>query len=67
MTRYLGGSDVGFEVPGLGVFVAPNLTPDTDTGLGAWTREQIVTAIRTGVRPMAASWRRACPGAALQG
>jgi mono/diheme cytochrome c family protein len=50
-SRYLGGSDVGFEVPGLGVFVPPNLTSDKDTGLGAWTRHQIVTAIRTGVRP----------------
>jgi hypothetical protein len=28
MKRYLGGSDVGFEVPGLGVFYPPNLTPD---------------------------------------
>jgi mono/diheme cytochrome c family protein len=51
MARYLGGSDVGFAVPDLGVFVAPNLTPDKDTGLGAWSRQQIVTAIRTGVRP----------------
>jgi mono/diheme cytochrome c family protein len=50
-SRYLGGSDVGFEVPGLGVFVAPNLTPDKDTGLGNWTRQEIVTAIRTGTRP----------------
>lgn len=24
MTKYLGGSDVGFAIPGLGVFVAPN-------------------------------------------
>ena len=32
MKRYLGGSDVGFEVPGLGVFYAPNLTPDKETG-----------------------------------
>jgi mono/diheme cytochrome c family protein len=51
MARQLGGSDVGFEVPELGVFVGPNLTPDNDTGLGTWTRQQIVTAIRTGVRP----------------
>lgn len=50
-SRYLGGSDVGLEVPGLGVFVAPNLTPDKDTGLGNWTKQEIVTAIRTGVRP----------------
>lgn len=51
MKRYLGGSDVGFAIPGSGVFVGQNLTPDTDTGLGAWTADQIVTAIRTGKRP----------------
>jgi mono/diheme cytochrome c family protein len=50
MARFLGGSDVGFEIPGLGVFVGPNLTPDP-TGLGDWTNEQIVTALQTGVRP----------------
>ena len=49
--RYLGGSDVGFAIPGQGVFVAPNLTPDKATGLGNWTVAQIVTAITTGVRP----------------
>ena len=51
MKRYLGGSDVGFEVPGLGVFYGPNLTPDDETGLGKWTKEQIATAITTGKRP----------------
>jgi mono/diheme cytochrome c family protein len=51
MTRYLGGSDVGFELPDLGVFVGPNLTADKETGLGAWTDEQIATALTTGVRP----------------
>lgn len=51
MTRYLGGSDVGFEVPGLGVFYGANLTPDKETGLGSWTKEQIATAIRTGKTP----------------
>jgi mono/diheme cytochrome c family protein len=50
-SRYLGGSDVGFEVPGLGVFYGPNLTPDKDTGLGNWTNAQIATAIMTGKRP----------------
>src|SRR5262249_408498 len=45
MSRFLGGSDVGLEVPGLGVFVAPNLTPDKVTGLGNWTKDQIATAI----------------------
>jgi mono/diheme cytochrome c family protein len=51
MTKFLGGSDVGFAVPGLGVFVGPNLTPDKATGLGAWTDKDIVTAITTGKRP----------------
>ena len=51
MTRYLGGSDVGFEIPGLGVFVGPNLTPDKETGLGGWSNEQIVAALKTGKRP----------------
>jgi mono/diheme cytochrome c family protein len=51
MARYLGGSDVGFAIPGRGVFVAPNLTPDKETGLGNWTIEQIVTALQTGARP----------------
>jgi mono/diheme cytochrome c family protein len=51
MSRFLGGSDVGLEVPGLGVFVAPNLTPDKVTGLGNWTKDQIAAAIQTGVRP----------------
>lgn len=48
--RFLGGSDVGFKIPP-GVFHGPNLTPDKETGLGNWTDEQIITAIRTGKRP----------------
>ena len=51
MARFLGGSDVGFGIPGHGVFVGPNLTPDKETGLGNWTAQQIVTAITTGERP----------------
>ena len=51
MTRFLGGSEVGFEIPGLGVFHGPNLTPDNETGLGRWSTEQIVTAFTTGTRP----------------
>lgn len=51
MSRYLGGSDVGFAIPGLGVFVGRNLTPDKETGLGKWTRAQIITAFTTGKRP----------------
>ena len=51
MPRYLGGSDVGFEIPGHGVFAGPNLTSDKETGLGGWTDEQVATALTTGVRP----------------
>src|SRR6516162_2175822 len=51
MTHYLAGSDVGFEIPGLGVFVGPNLTPDPETGLGKWTEAQIVATLQTGKRP----------------
>jgi len=51
MTKFLGGSDVGFAIPGLGVFVGPNLTPDRQTGLGDWTEEQVVTALTKGQTP----------------
>src|SRR5271169_7262739 len=51
MNRYLAGSDVGFSIPGQGVFVGQNLTPDTETGIGSWTAGQIVAAVRTGKRP----------------
>jgi mono/diheme cytochrome c family protein len=51
MKRFLGGSEVGFALPDLGVFYGSNLTPDRATGLGNWTVEEIATAIRTGIRP----------------
>jgi mono/diheme cytochrome c family protein len=50
MARYLAGGDVGFEMPGLGIFYPPNITRD-ETGIGSWTEEQIIAAVRTGVRP----------------
>ena len=51
MARALAGSDVGFEIPGLGIFYPPNLTPDRETGLGAWSAAEIIAAVRTGARP----------------
>lgn len=51
MNRYLGGSEVGFHIPELGVFHGPNLTPDDETGLGRWSADDIVRAIQTGTRP----------------
>ena len=49
--RTLAGSEVGFGIPGVGVFVGGNLTPDKETGLGGWTNEQIIAAITKGVMP----------------
>jgi mono/diheme cytochrome c family protein len=51
MDRYLAGADVGFMIPGAGTFYAPNLTGDAETGLGKWSVDEIVAAIRSGVRP----------------
>ncbi|MGH6973774.1 MAG: c-type cytochrome [Stellaceae bacterium] len=51
MAHQLGGSDVGFAIPDLGVFVGSNLTPDKETGLGKWTTQQVVTVLTTGKRP----------------
>jgi len=39
------------KLPGGGTFRAPNITPDRGTGIGAWTDEQIIAAVRRGVRP----------------
>lgn len=50
-SKMLGGSDVGFFVPELGYFWAPNLTPDKETGLGNWSEAEILLALREGTRP----------------
>jgi hypothetical protein len=50
-SRALSGSEVGFEVPQLGVFYGSNLTPDKETGLGNWSVAEIVTAFTKGITP----------------
>jgi mono/diheme cytochrome c family protein len=50
-SRALAGGDVGFKLPGLGIFYPSNLTSDKETGLGKWSAEQIRAAITKGVRP----------------
>jgi len=47
----LAGSDIGFEVPGMGFVYPPNLTPDEETGLGKWSDEEVIAAFTTGMRP----------------
>ena len=32
-------------------YFAPNISPDRETGIGSWSKEQIVRALREGVRP----------------
>ena len=39
-----------FELPGMTAYAA-NITPDDETGIGSWTDEQIIAAIREGKRP----------------
>ncbi|HUF47327.1 MAG TPA: c-type cytochrome [Vicinamibacterales bacterium] len=37
-------------IPELNNIAAPNITPDPETGIGAWTDDQVARAIREGVR-----------------
>jgi mono/diheme cytochrome c family protein len=46
--RQLAGGRV-FDLGPIGVIMSRNLTPDVETGLGAWTDEEIEAAIRIGV------------------
>jgi mono/diheme cytochrome c family protein len=46
-TPFAGGRDI--ETP-FGNIVAPNITPDRETGIGAWSEEEFEAAIRKGVR-----------------
>ncbi|HYH20874.1 MAG TPA: c-type cytochrome [Azospirillum sp.] len=48
---HLAGSTIGFGIPDVGVMYPPNLTPDRETGLGSWSDEDLVRAVRTGMRP----------------
>jgi mono/diheme cytochrome c family protein len=50
-TRALAGSEIGFEIPDLGIFYPANLTPDVETGLGSWGEADIIRAVTEGVRP----------------
>ncbi len=47
--RKLSGSELGWRGP-WGISFPRNLTPDNETGLGYWSEDEIVKAIRTGVK-----------------
>ena len=36
-------------LPGGHLLIAPNITPDRETGIGAWSDDAIVRAFRTGI------------------
>lgn len=44
-----------------GTFHAPNITPDRETGLGLWTEEQFIRAMREGVGPTGTPFYPAFP------
>src|SRR5260370_41997170 len=44
-----------------GAIYSPNLTPDRDTGLGAWSDEQFYRALRYGVAPDGSRYYPAFP------
>src|SRR4051812_19520005 len=48
------------ETP-FGNIVAPNITPDRDTGIGAWTDDEFDNAVRRGIRPNGARLYPAMP------
>ena len=48
--RRLSGSEVGWVGP-WGVTDPRNLTPDPETGIASWSEQDIVNAVRTGMRP----------------
>ncbi len=50
-SRFVAGGDVGFQIPEVGIFYPPNLTPDEETGLGKWSKADIVKAVTKGERP----------------
>jgi hypothetical protein len=52
----------GLEVSGpWGVAISANITPDKETGIGAWSDAEIIKAITEGVRPDGAASARRWP------
>jgi mono/diheme cytochrome c family protein len=43
------GAGWPLPIPELGTIVAPNITPDPETGIGTWTDDEVLRAIQEGV------------------
>jgi mono/diheme cytochrome c family protein len=50
MERHLAGGAILWDTPAYTVW-GSNITPDRDTGIGAWSKEDIKRLLTTGVRP----------------
>ena len=50
-----------------GTFYTPNITPDRETGIGNWTDDQFLRALRQGVRPDGANYFPVFPYASFTG
>jgi mono/diheme cytochrome c family protein len=50
LDRPFTGGSIAFEDQEVSVN-APNITPDQLTGIGTWSEEEFITALRTGLRP----------------
>ncbi|MEO8842883.1 MAG: hypothetical protein ABI591_10705 [Kofleriaceae bacterium] len=48
---FTGGLDLTIPAMGTGKLYAPNITSDKDTGIGAYTEDQLFTTLKTMVRP----------------
>ncbi|MCK8515035.1 cytochrome c [Methylonatrum kenyense] len=55
---FAGGHRLGTD---FGTFFTPNITPDADTGIGDWTRQEFRKAMRHGRRPDGSALYPACP------
>lgn len=53
---YLSGGNKMQDMEGHPI-VSRNLTPDSETGLGNWTEDQFILALRTGIRPAGSALR----------
>ena len=49
--RGLNAGGTKFDLSFFGVVYVPNITPDPETGIGKWTDDQVIGAIRRGERP----------------
>jgi cytochrome c553 len=50
-----------------GTFYSPNITPDRDTGIGAWSDAQFLAALRDGMSPAGEAYFPAFPYTAYAG